>query len=391
MLKAYGLIAAGVAVTVGMGAASAACASSASDAGGFQSGGTASSSGGFDAGGFDGATLGSPDTGSDAADAGPLPTSALFVNAMPSALTLDSAVRLCWGKRGSDGGIAFDPNLEPFPSDAPMPESNYPGIPLGGAVVLADASALEAGVALVAIRARPLAELGNDLQGKAYTCQELLGPPRIDSFALGDIAIPSHLPTLVAIGGCGPVVFSPGATNQACGASWDNAHGNLHAEVLSITPSNGSAGTLGFQVAQLSPALGDLIADGGAPAQVWFGSAATPSGGTLIATVAGEGEVAPMTPQSVLFDGSAASYDGLGFQLQLPNGDGGSGLPFLSLLQAMQLADPIADPAAYYGASGTYVVALVGDPAAPPPFASSADGGVYDGTGLHFVVVPAQP
>ncbi len=389
-------VAAGAAMVVGMGAAGAACGSS-SNAGGFSeigsgTGSSGGSSSGSTSGGFgDGAGLESPD-GGDAGEAGPPATSALFVNAMPAAFSsLDSAIRLCWGKPGADGGIdtnTFDKTttLKPFPSDTPMPESNYPGIPLGASVLLPDASALEGPVVLIAIRALTLAS--NKYSG---TCADLFLPQvelaSTDYFVLSNISLAPQTPSLVAIGGCGPVAVASGATNQACGANWDPAYGNLHAEVLALSPSSAAPGTMGFQVAQLSPGLAASLGDGGLPAEVWFGSAGT-SDPRVIASVSSEGDLAPATPQALALDGSIASYAGLGFGLRLPGGDGGTDTLFLSLSSAQELVDPTADPLAYYSSKGTYVVAVVGDPAAPAPF---GDGGVYDGTGLHFLVAQAQP
>jgi hypothetical protein len=392
MLKAYWPVAAGVATVVGMGVAAVACGSSASNAGIASH---PAEDAGADAGEYDGGFV-SPDARSDAdadaAQATPPTTSALFVNAMPSALSLDSAVRLCWGTPGPDGGMgsATFPKgdaMKPFPSDVPMPESNYPGIPLGGAVLLADASVLEQPVVLVAIRALTLAQVAPD-----DTCFQIFNNPSpklpsTDYFVLSTVSLPSHLPSLVAISGCAPLAVATNATTQACGAQWDSTYGNLHASVLNLAPSSGTPGTLDFQVAQLSPAIADQLGDGGL-AEVWFGT--MQAGGSEIAAVGQEGDLAPVTPHPVLLDGSLASYDGLGFSLVMPGADGGTRALSLSLSQAQELMNPTADPASYYGGAGTYVVALVGDPAAPPPFSSSADGGIYDGTGLHFLVAQTQ-
>jgi hypothetical protein len=81
------------------------------------------------------------------------------------------------------------------------------------------------------------------------------------------------------------------------------------------------------------------------------------------------------------------SYGQLGFAVDVA----GSGSPahlWMSLAHAQELVNPAQDPAAYFGMGGTYVVAVVGDPNAPPPFAAAGDGGGYDGTGLHLLVLP---
>jgi len=53
---------------------------------------------------------------------------------------------------------------------------------------------------------------------------------------------------------------------------------------------------------------------------------------------------------------------------------------------ALSLVAPTADPRAYYGQRAAFVVAVAGDPSAPP-FPGS-DAGAYDGTGLHILVLP---
>jgi hypothetical protein len=58
----------------------------------------------------------------------------------------------------------------------------------------------------------------------------------------------------------------------------------------------------------------------------------------------------------------------------------------MSLSESLELVAPQEDAAAYYGSAGMYVVAVVGDPEASPPFSSDRDAD-YDGTGLHVLVI----
>jgi hypothetical protein len=82
-----------------------------------------------------------------------------------------------------------------------------------------------------------------------------------------------------------------------------------------------------------------------------------------------------------------ASFGQIGFGIDVLGADAGSaGHLWMSLAQAQELVDPAQDPTVYY-AGGHYVVAVVGDPAAPHAFAGG-DGG-YDGRGLHVLVLPA--
>jgi hypothetical protein len=60
----------------------------------------------------------------------------------------------------------------------------------------------------------------------------------------------------------------------------------------------------------------------------------------------------------------------------------------MSLAQAQQLIDPTQDPRDFFGQPRTYLIAVLGDPLAPHAFApSDGEGGAYDGTGLHLLVV----
>jgi hypothetical protein len=82
-----------------------------------------------------------------------------------------------------------------------------------------------------------------------------------------------------------------------------------------------------------------------------------------------------------------AAFGKLGFAVDVEGVEAGSeGHLWMSLAQAQELVDPARDPTVYY-AAGQYIVAVVGDPAAPHAFAAG-DGG-YDGTGLHLLVLPA--
>ena len=378
-----------MATVVGMGAVEAACSSSSSNGFADSTGPGAGTGSGGGIGG--GATGGEGGSGQATEDAGRPPvTSALFVNAMPSAIVSDSALLLCWATVGDAGELVFPP-VQPFPS-SPMPESNYPGIALGTAVLLPDASSLIAEpVTFVVIRALRLARAIDEVGGDAgdVTCDQLFkAMPRVsldapDYFALPAVTLYPDVPNLVAVTGCAPSIIAQAANPQSCGPSYDAAKGNLSAQVFSLSPSSGAAGSLSLQVVQLSPGLAGLLGDAGT-ATVSFGT--TSMATQTLASVGAVGDVSP--PSNVL---SVPSLDTDGVHLLTPAADGGTNDFFLSLAQAQQLADPTADPTAYYSATGTYVAAIVGDPAAPPPFASSADSGVYDGTGLHFVVAPAQP
>jgi hypothetical protein len=58
----------------------------------------------------------------------------------------------------------------------------------------------------------------------------------------------------------------------------------------------------------------------------------------------------------------------------------------MSLAQSLSLVAPTEDPRAFYAQRTPFVVAVLGDPAAPPW--PGSDAGAYDGTGLHVLVLP---
>jgi hypothetical protein len=143
-----------------------------------------------------------------------------------------------------------------------------------------------------------------------------------------------------------------------------------------------SAGNIAVQAAQLSPGVAALVADAGA-AVVSFGAqdASTPG---LVAKLGNEGDLQPPLPQSLTLGSDLAAFGTVGFSVDVPGLDGGGGHVWMSLAESQQLVDPTQDPAQFFGQPRTYLVAVLGDPSAPPAFAPA---GGYDGKGLHLLVV----
>jgi hypothetical protein len=325
------------------------------------------------------------------------PTTALFVQASPSL----PDVRLCWSTGGPvvDGGTVDD--VLPFPGSGAIPGSNYPGIPLGGGTGLSDVGVLATGpFTLYAIDAENLAR---QEQGQApSSCKDLIcnaGPnpptpclrPNLDYWAVD--SMPTNLESgtnVVAVTGCLASALDPLASTSRCGPSWTDVDGNLHAEVhplLSVPAPD--AGSLFAQAALLSPAIAAQLADGG-DVIVSFG--AQDGGGLTIGTLSAEGQTSP-TLATLAVGGGLSAFGTLGFSVDVPlAGDSGTSHEWMSLAQAQQLVDPIEDPTVFFGQPRTYLVAVLGDPGAPPAFGSTGDGG-YDGRGLHVLVLaaPAPP
>ncbi|HLK37238.1 MAG TPA: hypothetical protein VKU41_10840 [Polyangiaceae bacterium] len=389
--------------------------------------GSGSSNGGSSGnlGGGSGSSSGASTVPNDAApgDAGPAPTTVTFVHASPGLFDK----RLCW----SVGGHLT--TVPPFPSGTPMPASNYPGIPAGGAAMLADASELTAGpVTFYAIDANLLA--GYERVDGVHSCVERLQPNGTHAILIQASqtlpvvpAVPRGSASVLALEGC--VAGVGGASASTCGPTWDPVQGNLHMEAIDVASlPTAAAGVLKLQAALLSPGLAALLGDGG-PLYVGFGP--KDGGGGTFASLAGEGDVQPAGgPALVTLGTDPTSFAQLGLGLNLQPtppttdasaaadgsidaaagatpgdgaadgtaeggpADGGALAPsapllWMSLLEAQSLVDPGGDPRSYFGASATYVAAIVGDPGEPTFGASS--GGAYDGRGLHVLVLPSRP
>jgi hypothetical protein len=342
---------------------------------------------GEDAGSGDGGSGyfgdGGVDAGFDGGGGQRLP-SALFVNASTSETNL-GPVRLCWST--PQGGVI--PANKAFPQQI-MPASNFPGLPLGGAVLLGNASALTGGpLTLYAIRARQLEKY----QQADVTCDKLIcsGSSCLslgtDYFALANVTLFDGVTNVVAIEGCLPSALDSNANAARCGATWTGASGNLHAEVLSLTDAPAAKGTLYVQAAQLSPGLATLLGNGGS-ATVSLGTANAAA--TTIANLGAEGQVLPSPPTGLpVFGLALADYGTYGIRIDVSGVDAGAGNLFMSFAQAGQLVDPGVDPVGFYNGGGTYLVAVLGDPNAPHAF-STGTSGAYDGTGLHVLVVRAE-
>jgi hypothetical protein len=335
-----------------------------------------------------------PDSAFPEVEAG-LPTTVTFVNNSPSLLD----IRLCWSVGGT---MTSDP---PFPSGAPMPASNYSGVPAGGAAMLPNAEALTTGtLAFVAINANWLASDEMRPGGRVFSCADRLarnGSGTVDPTIVHPLASTSGIrrgeASIVVIGGCLGGDSRAIANPAPCGPGWDPSKGNLNAQVLEVArlPTI-DAGGLEVQAAQLSPALAAMAGDAGV--SVSFGSAGEAG---VLAVLARQGDIEPPAPTPVQVGTDLAAFGQLGFGVEFASAvtpmDSGTDaaldaaaptwLVWMNLAQAQSLVDPSADPRTYFGAHATYVVAILGDPTAASPFSDAG----YEGYGLHLLVLPSQP
>jgi hypothetical protein len=269
-----------------------------------------------------------------------------------------------------------------------MPASNYPGIPVGGAVWLPSVSAIPGAATLYALRAKYL----KTSVPATTPCNQLICPAgsgqyclmeNADYWQVGGISQSEAIlgtTTVFAVSGCWN--GDPSASPERCGPAWSAATGNLHLDVVSLDPTPAEVGGLEVQATQLSPGLLSLQGEGGTTS-LSFGAMADAQ---PIGQLGGEGQIVPISMPLTLPSGLAA-FAQVGFGVDVQGVDAGSaGHLWMSLAQAQELVDPAQDPTIYY-AGGRYVVAVLGDPDAPHAFADG-DGG-YDGTGLHLLVLPA--
>jgi hypothetical protein len=328
---------------------------------------------------------GSLDSGSDGP--APVPTTALFVQGSRSL----PGVRFCWAKGGVVAGAL------PFPSDGDAPASNYPGVALGGVVSMGDATQLVGDdVTLYAIDAENLArlELG---QSSPSTCDALVcgtgSQPEpclrynLDYWPVAKGAaggLRANLDNVVALSGCLPTAIDADASAAVCGPAWTAVDGNLHADVLQLLRTTSIGPAMSVQAAQLSPGLTALEGDGGTV--VSFGA----QGGadaSQVAILAGEGDLA--APSVVSVGSDLSVYGQLGFAVDVAGYDGGAGHLWMSLAESLQLVDPTEDPTQFFGRHATYLVAVLGDPAASHAFGPALGDAGYTGLGLHVLVVAA--
>ncbi|MDP9151363.1 MAG: hypothetical protein M3O36_15685 [Myxococcota bacterium] len=362
-----------------------ACGASSSASAGFVPFGTP------EGGSFDATTDAHPlDAGGDS---GTSPEPILFVNASPSL----GAIRLCW----SVGSQPLSATAVPFPSGAPMPASNYAGVAVGGAEWL-DAERtnelIDGDLTLYALDAKPLVTSHEE----ALPCGQLICNAgcnlklnraywRVGTVIPAGSLSPGRA-NVIAITGCLGSGADLTATTARCGATWDSVRGNLHADVVSLASSAVDDGGLAVQAVQLSPGIAWLSADAGGTV-VTFGREADPDA-ALVAQLADEATFGPPSAVRLALPTGLAAFGQFGFGLEVPRpGSGPPARAWTSLAQAQSLINPALDPTRYYGAAGTYIVAIVGDPSVAQAVAQAtgpSDDAGYDGTGLHVLVLPPR-
>ena len=308
-----------------------------------------------------------PDAG-DGGEAGPVPaTTVTFVLAAPGM----KSQRLCWAPGGTFDHLA---NPEPFPArGVPMPASSYPGIPQGSAAMLADADDLTTTTAqtfdlyLLDAQAVDMVERRHATSEKVL-CSNLICQNGTDCIGSANYTKVTGVSSV-----------SPGAPFLMV-IEGDATQPKVTAIPLGSADMFGPT-TLRVQAAQLSPSLSGAI--------VSFGLATAPgdagADAAFQATLTALDDVEPSPPAQVTYDTTETQFAAQGFSVAGSLPDGGTATLFMSLAQSLSLQAPTQDPGTYFTQRSPFVVAVIGDPGAPSP---GSDAGIYDGTGLHLLVLP---
>jgi hypothetical protein len=341
------------------------------DAGGSSSGGSSGGSGssGSSSGSSGGSSSGSSSGAGDAAAPAP-PTSILAVHA--SANLYD--FRLCFG---AGGAILPFPAYPDDPSH-PMPETNYPGVPVGGAVLLPPLELPGGALTVYVVPAYYMQSQGY-VSGSEPTCDRLIPedviPQAVEYFTLPAVTLPTFGGAVVlAIEGCGVGTGLATGSIAQCGASFSAGTGNLTA-LAGTLASPDDAGPWTMQLAQLSPSF----AQGGGTTLTYV----DPTVDASVALTAPASSVGAPVTVALSEAGVTAAYFAVGAS------SGGAFTESLASIQYFQ--SPASDPFTYFGANGAYFVAVVGDAtdaAAPVSLPDGAANPAFDGHGVHVIAYP---
>lgn len=341
-----------------------------SDAAGIDS--SISGEGGSDSGSADGATDGGPPA--------TVPVNFLALHASPN---LDE-FRVCFAQSigGADAGIV---DLAPVPSDPtqPIPDTNIPGVAIGRAAQLPSFD-VRPGTQVTPIVVRVNSIFTDTRHCPDLFCQGL----HCVQQGSGYFVLPSQTvfnagAYVLSVEGCVPLsVATPAGRGSVaeCGASFDPVTGNLSARFVPLDSS--SAAPWSVRVATFSASL-----DASAPDD---------AGGLALRYVN------PVADASI-----ALPLDGppLGLPSSLPLDDagviaayfalsaGGTDVLRESLLAVQHFESPGSNPYTFFTASGSYLVAVMGDAtdaAAPMTLPDGAPAPSFDGHGLHVVTYPIE-
>jgi len=321
---------------------------------------------------------GSDTSSADASDRGP---TVIVAHAAPNL----SDVRLCFAQRTSASGgttTILDAPALPHRSDEPMPQANYPGIPVGGAVSMPEVFDYE-GPFLVpyAIQAESILD-EVDTKADERTCPQMICSGMSTCLKPAEyVELPAikredvQGPTLLALVGCQPGTADAGSR---CGADYDaGSPGNLRLVPLPLTRLTASPGKLTAQVAQLAPSV-----------SVTAVYVRTTGGDRPTVSDGGVAYLAATPPLAVPLPADMSGYGTTAVGATL-GGDAGNFEMTLDVIQ--KLSSPLTLPDTFLRQPAGFVIIMAGDPDPSVPQLRLQDGAVnadYDGRGLHLLALP---
>lgn len=276
----------------------------------------------------------------------------------PDAANLDalaSVVQVVNAATGlGDVRICFTPDdtMNPaWPSGTNIPQTNYPGLELGGVVELPNPELLD-GKMLDQAFVIPADQLGQAEFGrKPYTCNELAMNGLFNKIPVAPIKLDTFGPRIVALVGCPKNV----GTAARCGANFDLQNGNLHFESVyigALVPPQ--ANQIGMLALNLSPSVEANV--NGTMATARIGSLADPcKGTTAISTSAFKVGVIAPTATDVT---QPTAFDGEGFAACPISG---APLVVRSYAQLQAATAPESLPASHFKGRSDFVLTIVGD------------------------------
>jgi hypothetical protein len=299
--------------------------------------------------------------------------------------------RLCFGVLA--GGVSSILPVPAYPDDPshPVPETNYPGVPVGGAAMLPALALAGTQVTPYVVRAQLLDKLGYLSTNVAEpTCDQLICTggsncltAQLDYFPLAPVTVsPSGgAPLVLAIEGCGPSGVGAASIAQ-CGPGYTTSSGNLSAQVAQVAPPSALAdggGSWTIQPADLSPSFAAFASDdGGSPTLTYV----DPTTDASVALSVAAGSINVASSAVPLSDaGVTSAYFTVGSSLTQ------------SLVSIQYFQAPSSDPYTYFTAPVTYFTAILGDAtdaAAPASLLDGAANPAFDGHGLHVIAYPTS-
>ncbi len=250
-----------------------------------------------------------------------------------------------------DVRICFEPGADPAqPSDAIVPQTNYPGLPVGGSVFFRNSSAVRGkNVTPFALSA---SGLGSAEYGRAmFTCAELSSNPLINKIAIEPLVVSANAPAILALVGC-----PAGVGDVArCGSTFDIVKGNLHFKEVYVGGTLVQNG-IGTFVVNLSSSLQADVNNGTASSHL--GSLANPCSGQVVdqssLKVGAIGPAAQTATRPTAFDTEGFAVCIKKNQLDVP-------LLARSYAQVQRATEPASLPADHFGKTADFVFTIVGD------------------------------